>query len=533
MTPASLHAPPTLNSLGRLQVDYALRLFSEADVQIPAAAIRILLKHPARTLKVLIPRICSSCETVAALGACNNRTWITGLHLLAELPHPRRLNTVLNIIERYHTIYTCAEFADLEAVFTKLTASASDWQRAARRMSPLQLLQPTIRCLPRLVSTQVLSRQVAAELLTGILRKRRTAKLRAALVQDCLTVLTGLAVPSTLEITRQLVTAHPQNGVIAERDLDLHFHNGDRAFDLCMQSCRSQPPVQLATTIDRSRFTADRLALPATPDAALSLIETPDCSPPQALAAFRRFELCPAESSPMLLNFVRQHFPATLRPAPDSTAANASYPPCFGVRSAIHHLLVTGSTTLLPMLIDQLAEIPGPTIPEPASRWLGLLPQLVGRLAQSPAQAVSWIDQLAHCPRMAAGICHGISILVLEERIERLQATEVLQHQFRQRLEHQPRIADACAAALIGLGDTSIAAELERAVRRRQITLEDCLNPDELPAELLRRIPRCAAEIATEYFLRIRIESACSFLRFISLPDAGLDLPDHSLIWAG
>jgi hypothetical protein len=507
----------TLNSLGPLELKFAVRVVLATDDRADVNAVSVLESQPeeaSRRILLLLATYISFCShpllPVPPL-------FRNGLVMLACLKQHAVLAELLQLAayDDFQKIVEKALLRHMHAAVASLIRDVEEWEQLLNESTNEQVRIYLLEALPVIIQRDSLSRADAAARVIRFFDSQPDAS-RAFLADDVLMVLINIGAPESMPAAARINALLPQEQQVSQESIE---------------AIRTQPEVGIQEALadyaalhldDTMRALCQRdntfLAMVwGTPDSladAIKSLKNDHKNPWKVILATRKLLGEPAVATPLLLEYLRN----SLRSRTQSSK------PDFGPANTILILLQLRSTELLPLLLPAW-EAHGDQCLDGFSAFAGFHWQsLIAMTAESADYVVEWIHRLARAGRqqLAGEFVRAIAAMVLESRADQVSCIRLLRELFSGwtcNPEDQSAypLADAAASALIHIGDTQFLSFIRNDPRLQHPSFSttaslvaSCADPD-------RNNPEGTLWFATEWFLGKRFMGAVDHTHWLVL----------------
>ncbi len=511
---AELPALLTLNSLGEIELDFAIRELGASDEQPPLRALEVIGRHPAAASKAILQHLSDRLIDCLRVQDVFPRALANCLIVVASLQNPQSSVALLELIAEDDDIGELLLESLWDLLPRTLAATIPDlttWRELADDFGSIPY-EALIEALPFLVYWNSLSRSDAARQLIEHLDEFVDDDVKAFLAPAVVDALMCLAVPETQSTTHLInESAEPDHHRDPEL-IDAVFADTDAAVTAATALLNSQRLTDPVVSFREGEVFPPPDATPEDIFEALRLLDRNWSDFSKLLPAFRRLLREPDTARKVLLDYVRKHlrFESVSENRVQWLGRGKNPGPAFAVRL----LLELRCPEILPLLLAAFEKtsyhcldcFKGGVEPE--------LGSLAAMTAPNPEFLVEWIRRLESCEEIACILTSSLAWIVLEERADRLQCITLLRELFvdwvnRPAAAEWGRRAYTASVSLLTLGDIDFFGNLlsqREAVPEKVVSLliPPNLTAQTIPEELQKRCLH-AAQI---WFLSCRFMSA-------------------------
>jgi len=459
LPPASeLPSLTTLNSLGELAVEFAVRQLWASDEIVPLQAVEVLQQHPAEAADLILETFRIKLIEYTGYHINPPRSMFHCLIVLGSLQHPGTAARLLKGLVESEAIgvlaVNCEEL--LPAVLAESIPDLSTWRLLADRFGSEygEILAET---LAYVVFRESLNRNQAARELIAFVDDEENFDDdddRASVAARVVDTLLCFVVPETLDDVCRINELAPPEEQKTQEQIEVAFAQAEAILTLVAQRLADQRPTDVLKCCGRVDFFPPNEDLPESVAESIRLICEEDDHQPSVLLGCRYLIRQADSAIPQMLSEVTRH----LQTRPQKKSKKSTQELTYGPAQLVRVLLELRSPEVLPLLLGALESagtdclLGYSSIVEPA------LESLVALTAPSTEFVVGWIRRLASQERTGEILVTSLGSMVLEERADRVETMAALRELFVGWVNSPDAarfsdVANMAATVLMTLGD--------------------------------------------------------------------------------
>lgn len=457
--PSASELPPltTLNSLGELRVEFAVRQLWATDEVLPLQAVEVLRKYPAKATELILRTFRTQLLNYTGFDMVPPRSMFHCLIVLGSLRYPGTAAKLLEEMREYEATDVLSVYCEelLPAVLAETIPDLRTWRELADEYGSLYG-EFLVETLGYVVFRESLSRDHAARELIAYFDNTdfNDDDLLATVALKVVDTLLCLVVPETLDDVCRINKLADEEERRTRQEIEVAFSEPETVLQLVAQKLADQRPTDVQRRCQEIDFFPSNDELLESVSDSISLICDEDEHHPSTLLGCR-FLIRQADAAiPKMLSEVTRN----LRTTPLKKAKKSSVGLSHGPAILVRLLLELRNPDVLPLLLGAIETAGTDCLPGFNAVVEPVLESLVAMTAPSTAFVVDWIRKLERSGRIAEILVNSLGSMVLEERADRLETTAVLRELFVGWInapapDQFSDVANMAATVLMTLGD--------------------------------------------------------------------------------